>query len=53
VADLPQFALADFDNPPVVEMVLSSQFERLTAMQLVHFGLFWRKVQNRFPKTEE
>ena len=53
MADLPQFALADFENPPVVETVLSSQFEKLTAMQLVHFGLFWRKVQNRFPKTEE
>lgn len=53
MADFPEFDLADFDDPPVVETVLSSQFEKLTAMQVVHFGLFWRKVRNRFPNTEE
>jgi uncharacterized protein (TIGR04255 family) len=49
----PNFHLADFDNPPVVETVLSLQFERLTALRAVHFGLFWEKVKDRFPKSEE
>lgn len=45
--------LPDFEKPPVVETVLSVQFDKLNAMQAVHFGLFWRRVQSRFPKTEE
>lgn len=48
-----QFALADFDDPPIVETVLSLQFDRLATMRAVHFGLFWRMVRERFPKTEE
>lgn len=53
MADSPQFALADFDEPPVVETVLSLQFEKLTAMQVVHFGVFWNRIRSRFPITEE
>jgi uncharacterized protein (TIGR04255 family) len=53
---VPEFSkidLSDFDNPPVVETVLSLQFERLAAMRVVHFGLFWSQVKERFPKIEE
>lgn len=46
-------ALPSFDNPPVVETVLSAQFEPLTAIHAVHWGLFWHQVRDRFPKTEE
>src|SRR5271165_4241376 len=53
MADFQNSELADFENPPVVETVLSLQFEKLTAMQVVHFGLFWRRIQERFPRTEE
>jgi len=53
VANSKQSPLPDFDDPPVVETVLSVQFEKLSAMQAVHLGLFWRKMQARFPKTEE
>ena len=45
--------LPDFDDPPVVETVLSVQFDRLTAMRTVHFGLYWGEVRERFPMTEE
>lgn len=52
--DFRQHVLAKFEKPPVVETVLSVQFERLRAMRAVHFGLFWHKMQrDRFPKTEE
>lgn len=43
----------DFDNPPVVETVLSVQFEQLPALRSVHFGLFWDRVHQIFPHTEE
>src|SRR5260370_42014704 len=45
--------LPDFDNPPVVETVLSAQFERLTALRTVHLGLFWQPGRSEFPNVEE
>jgi uncharacterized protein (TIGR04255 family) len=53
MSDAPEHDLADFDNPPIVETVLSAQFETLTAMRSVHFGLFWQRVKGEFPNTEE
>lgn len=51
--EFPDFELANFGSPPVVETVLSVQFEKLIALQAVHLGLFWRKMKDRFPKTEQ
>lgn len=48
-----EFKLADFDNPPVVETVLSLQFEKLTALQSVHLGLFWSKLKDQYPRVEQ
>jgi uncharacterized protein (TIGR04255 family) len=45
--------LPDFANPPVVETVLSVQFEALSQMRAAHFGLFWSQIRERYPKTEE
>jgi uncharacterized protein (TIGR04255 family) len=45
--------LPDFSNPPVVETVLSVQFDRLTAMRAAHAGLYWGEVKARFPRVEE
>jgi uncharacterized protein (TIGR04255 family) len=45
--------LPDFSRPPVVETVLSVQFDRLSAFQSAHFGLYWSKIHRKFPKTEE
>jgi uncharacterized protein (TIGR04255 family) len=45
--------LPDFENPPVVETVLSIQFEPLSQMRAAHFGLFWEQIRERYPKTEE
>jgi uncharacterized protein (TIGR04255 family) len=45
--------LPDFDNPPIVETVLSTQFDTLAAMHSVHFGLFWQRVREEFPNAEE
>lgn len=43
----------NFARPPVVETVLSVQFEKLPAMRSVHFGLFWNEIRNRFSKVED
>ncbi len=53
VADSQLIALPDFERPPVVETVLSAQFERIQGLRAVHWGLFWRRLKDRFPTTEE
>lgn len=45
--------LPDFSAPPVVEVVLSIQFERLAAFRTPQIGLLWAEVRDRFPKFEE
>src|ERR1035438_5436431 len=45
--------LPDFANPPVAEVVLSVQFEALSRMRAAHFGLFWARIRDRYPRTEE
>ena len=47
-ADLP-----DFSRPPVVEVVLSVQFEPLEALRSAHVGLLWSQFREGFPKLEE
>src|SRR5947209_5863336 len=47
-ADLP-----DFDNPPVVETVLSVQFESITGLHTAHLGLLWNEFRATFPACEE
>lgn len=45
--------LPDFSDPPVVETVLSVQFDRLSSLRTAHFGLYWNEIRGRFPVTEE
>jgi uncharacterized protein (TIGR04255 family) len=45
--------LADFEKPPVVETVLSVQFEPLPLLQTAYLGLLWNEFRMSFPKTEE
>jgi uncharacterized protein (TIGR04255 family) len=45
--------LPEFSNPPVVEVTLSVQFERLEALRNPHVGLFWSELRNEFPDVEE
>ena len=44
--------LPEFDHPPVVETVLSVQFEPVEGMKTVHYGLFWERIRQQFPVTE-
>ncbi len=43
----------DFESPPVIETVLSVQFQPLGSMRAAHFGLFWNQIRDRYPTTEE
>lgn len=45
--------LPDFQNPPLVETVLSLQFQPLEGFSLVHVGLLWHKFRDSFPVIEE
>lgn len=47
-ADLP-----DFDNPPVVETVLSVQFESITGLHTAHLGLLWHEFEAAYPRSDE
>ena len=45
--------LASFRMPPLHEVALSVQFESLAGFTSAHAGLFWTRVQSRFPVIEE
>jgi uncharacterized protein (TIGR04255 family) len=45
--------LPDFDNPPVVEVLLSVQFDKLSGLKAPHVGLLWSQFEHDFPRTEE
>ena len=46
-ADLP-----NYDNPPVNEVVIGIQFDRM-AITGAHIGLFWGDLRDEFPKASE
>lgn len=45
--------LPDYDDPPVIEVALSVQFEPLKALRTPHLGLLWERYRERFPRIEE
>lgn len=47
-SDLPKFG-----NPPVVEVALSILFDTLPGYRAAHAGLFWQRIRDQFPVTED
>ena len=45
-------SLPDYKNPPVIEVVCGISFETIEKFRGHHLGLFWQKVQNKFPACE-
>jgi uncharacterized protein (TIGR04255 family) len=45
--------LPDFDNPPLVEVVLSIQFDALSVIEFIDLAPTWTQLRHRFPKVEE
>lgn len=46
-------ACPSFRNPPVVETVLSIQFDELRNFRTTHFGMYHATVKDRFPVVED
>jgi uncharacterized protein (TIGR04255 family) len=44
--------LPKYDKPPVIEVALSVQFDRLN-ITAAHLGLLWQKFRGRFPEIQE
>jgi uncharacterized protein (TIGR04255 family) len=51
--DNPAAPDVQFRHPPVVEVVLSVQFEPLHEMTAAHIGLYWAQVKQQFPYAQE
>ena len=49
----PTHGLPDFENPPLVEVAISIQFDPLPDLQVPQIGLLWSIFRERFPKTEQ
>ncbi|MBM4128312.1 MAG: TIGR04255 family protein [Nitrospira sp.] len=49
----PNTPLPEFDNPPVIEVALSVQFDTLANLRTPQIGVLWQEFRDRFPKTEE
>jgi len=45
--------LPEFDNPPVTEVVLGIQFDKLDLLKTPQLGYVWQAFRDRFPQTEE
>lgn len=45
--------LPEFENPPVVEVALSVQFQKLDSLRMPQLGYIWQSFKDRFPETEE
>lgn len=44
--------LADYDRPPVIEVVYGAMFAPLPAWKLPHVGVFWQRIADEFPRCE-
>ncbi|HWQ36012.1 MAG TPA: TIGR04255 family protein [Blastocatellia bacterium] len=42
--------LPKFDNPPLIEAALGIEFEPLQRWDILHFGLFWGQIRNKYPQ---
>lgn len=45
--------IVDFESPPIAEVVLGVQFEKLQQLSSVFQGLFWSRVRDRYPNAQD
>ncbi len=45
--------LPDFKAPPVREVAIGVQFERIPTLSQAHVGLFWSKIRDDYPVTQD
>jgi uncharacterized protein (TIGR04255 family) len=46
-------SLPEFENPPLVEVFLAVQFDRIEQLRTPQLGLLWQRFRDRFPQVEE
>lgn len=49
----PTRSFPDFENPPVIEVVLGVQFAPIMALGTTQLGLIWERFRERFPTTQD
>lgn len=45
--------LPDYEKPPVIEVLIGTQFQPLDGFSAVHYGLFWNLVRKDYPTIEQ
>lgn len=45
--------LVTYERPPLIEVVIGVQFERLTKLDAARLGLLWQRFRSTFPNTEQ
>jgi uncharacterized protein (TIGR04255 family) len=45
--------LPQYDRPPLNEVVLGVQFEPLQQLRTATVGLYWSRIRDRYPRTED
>lgn len=45
--------LPDYEHPPIDEVAIGVQFQRLGAFNQAHIGLIWHEIRDRYPKTQD
>lgn len=45
--------LPDFEKPPLNEVAIGFQFEPLEKMHCAQMALFWSRIRDRYPQTED
>jgi uncharacterized protein (TIGR04255 family) len=50
---MPDKPLPSFEHPPLVEVVLSVQFELLDKLNIPQLGLCWSEFKDKFPNVEQ
>lgn len=46
-------SLPEFENPPVVELVLDVQFQPISSLDVPRLGLLWQVFRSDFPQVEQ
>jgi uncharacterized protein (TIGR04255 family) len=44
--------LPDYDTPPAVETIIGVRFAPLKDWKAAHFGLFWDRIRDEYPRSE-
>ncbi len=47
-----EFPFPSFQEPPIAEVAIGLEFEKLDRLSIPHFGLFWDQIRAQFPEVQ-